>query len=83
MSISVALNVASKMTDYLTKLAKSLAKQFIYANQVIKVLEKEKKELIAELDNLFDQVEQAKQRVEEIEKPVNKWINDMENLLNR
>jgi peptidoglycan hydrolase CwlO-like protein len=67
----------------LTKSAKSLAKQFIYANQVIKVLEKEKKELIAELDNLFDQVEQAKQRVEEIEKPVNKWINDMENLLNR
>jgi uncharacterized protein (DUF1778 family) len=83
MSISVALTVASKMTDYLTKSAKSLAKQFIYANQVIKVLEKEKKELIAELDNLFDQVEQAKQRVEEIEKPVNKWINDMENLLNR
>jgi uncharacterized protein (DUF1778 family) len=83
MSISVALTVPSKMTDYLTKSAKSLAKQFIYANQVIKVLEKEKKELIDELDNLFDQVEQAKQRVEEIEKPVNKWINDMENLLNR
>ncbi|GAU13418.1 hypothetical protein TSUD_127140 [Trifolium subterraneum] len=81
MAISAAAAVVGKVLDYLSEPAKTLAKQCLCANKVSKQLDKEKKELMSELDDLLNMVEQAKQRAEEIEKSVNKWINNVENLL--
>ncbi|XP_073224379.1 putative disease resistance protein At5g05400 isoform X1 [Cicer arietinum] len=54
---------------------------FLCVNKVMNDLENEKEVLASERDNLLIRVAQAKERTEVIEKPVEKWLNDVENLL--
>ncbi|MCI27172.1 disease resistance protein, partial [Trifolium medium] len=54
---------------------------FLCVNNVINDLENQMEALTSERDNLLIRVAQARERTEIIEKPVEKWLNDVENLL--
>ncbi|CAJ2645387.1 unnamed protein product [Trifolium pratense] len=77
----VAISIVASLVERLLGPAIREGKCFLCVNKFIGDLENEKKELVIERDNLLDRVEQAKHRTEEIEKPVEMWLNDVKNLL--
>ncbi|XP_045800624.1 putative disease resistance protein At5g05400 [Trifolium pratense] len=77
----VAISIVASLVERLLGPAIREGKCFLCVNKFIGDLENEKQELVIERDNLLDRVEQAKHRTEEIEKPVEMWLNDVKNLL--
>lgn len=77
----VAISIVATVVERLVGPAIREGKCVLCVNKFIGDLENEKKELVFERDNLLVRVEQAKHRTEEIEIPVGKWIDDVNNLL--
>jgi hypothetical protein len=76
-----AISIVASLVERLVGPAIREGRCFLCVNKFIRDLENEKKGLVIERDNLLDRVEQAKHRTEEIEKPVEMWLNDVKNLL--
>ncbi|KAJ1441382.1 P-loop containing nucleoside triphosphate hydrolase [Sesbania bispinosa] len=77
----IVISIVAKLTEFLVERAMRRAQHFLCVGKVIKDLENEKKELTSERDSLLGRVEQAKERTEVIEEPVEKWLYDVNTLL--
>jgi hypothetical protein len=78
---NILVTIATNVGQYLAEPAIREVKYFLCVNNVINDLENEKEALTSERDNLLTRVAEAEERTEVIEKPVEKWLNDVENLL--
>ncbi|XP_027340950.1 probable disease resistance protein At5g43730 [Abrus precatorius] len=78
---NIVMSVVSSVGKYLVEPIIPEIQYFFCVDKVIKDLEKEKKELTSERDNLLNRIERAKERTEIIEKSVEKWLNDVQNIL--
>lgn len=79
----IVITTVAKVSEYIIGPVIREGKYFLCVGKIIKDIENERNELIFERDNLLDRVEQAKQRTEIIEKPVEKWLHDVQSLLAR
>jgi len=77
----IVISIVAKVAEYLVEPVFREGKYLLCVNKVIKGLENERKELIFERDNLLDRVQRAKERTEIIEKPVERWLDDVKSLL--
>ncbi|KAK2441212.1 disease resistance protein [Trifolium repens] len=78
---NILVTVATNVGKYLAGPAIREVQYLLCVNNVINLLENENEALTDERDNLLTRIAQAKERTEVIEKPVEKWLNDVENLL--
>ncbi|RHN67205.1 putative P-loop containing nucleoside triphosphate hydrolase [Medicago truncatula] len=79
--ISIVAKLAECLAECLVKPVIREGKYFLCVNKVIRDLENEREDLISERDNLLCRVKQAKERTEIIEKPVEKWLDEVKSLL--
>ncbi|XP_027342676.1 probable disease resistance protein At4g27220 isoform X2 [Abrus precatorius] len=77
----IVLSIVAKVAEYLVEPVIHEGKYFFCVSRVIKDLQNEKEELKSERDSLQDRVEQAKERTDLIEKPVEEWLNNVKKLL--
>jgi predicted ribonuclease YlaK len=77
----IVISIFAKVAECLVEPVIREGKYFLCVNKVIKDLESKREGLISERDNLLCRVEQAKERTEIIEKPVEKWLDDVKSLL--
>src|ERR1051325_2739050 len=77
----VVISIVTKVAEYLVEPLIREGKYFFCVNNFIREIDNEKNELVSERDYLIDRVKQVKQNAEEIEKPVEKWLSDVESLL--
>ncbi|KAK2441211.1 disease resistance protein [Trifolium repens] len=78
---NILVTVASNVGKYLAGPVIREIQYLLCVNNVINDLENEKEALTDERDNLLTRIAQAEERTEVIEKPVEKWLTDVENLL--
>lgn len=78
---NIAVPIAICVAKYFEGPAIRKVQCIFCVNKVIKDLKNKKEELKSERDNLLTRIKQANERTEVIEKPVEKWLNDVENLL--
>ncbi|CAL5202236.1 unnamed protein product [Lathyrus oleraceus] len=78
---NIVITIASNVGKYLAGPVIREIQYLLCVNNVIDLLENEREGLSSERHNLQTRVAQAKERTEVIEKPVEKWLNDVENLL--
>ncbi|XP_073220073.1 putative disease resistance protein At5g05400 isoform X2 [Cicer arietinum] len=79
--VDVAISIVVTVVEHLVGPTIRGGKCLLCVKKFIRDLENEKKDLVFERDNLFGLIEQAKHRTEEIEKPVEQWLNDVKKLL--
>jgi len=77
----IVITTVAKVSEYIIGPVIREGKYFLCVGKIIRDIENERNELIFKRDNLLDRVEQAKQRTEIIEKPVEKWLHDVQSLL--
>ncbi|XP_054796884.1 disease resistance protein At4g27190-like [Prosopis cineraria] len=77
----IVISIGAKVAEGLVKPTIRQAQYIFCVKNVVKNLGNEKNELVSERDRILSLVEQAKERTEIIEKSVEKWLNDVKNLL--